>query len=420
MRILHISTLDNVGGAALAAYRLHLGLQHIGEDSSMFVAKKFSDDPKVTIFKPPMDFLSRLHRRLRRDAITHSFEYYEKSRPSGYEQFTDDRNQYSGSILEQLPQCDIINLHWIANFIDYEAFFTNIPQNIPIVWTLHDMNAFTGGCHYDLGCGKYNDNCGACPQLGSNNSKDLSHQIWKHKQNIYEQIEPNRLHIVTPSTWLAKEAKNSILLKRFPISTIPYGLDIDKFAIRDSTSTRDALGIPSDANIILFVAVGLDNKRKGFSLLTQALVGLADIDNLYLISVGNGKPITDNRISHLHLGSIENERLLSLIYALADIFIIPSLQDNLPNTVLEAMACGTSIIGFDVGGIPDMVRPNITGLLVPAEDIDALREAIVELLEDSKKRTKMSHNCRRIIIEEYTMEIQAKNYLELYKKMIHS
>jgi len=313
----------------------------------------------------------------------------------------------------------VINLHWIAKFVDYQAFFSVVPQSTPVVWTLHDMNAFTGGCHYDVGCGKYAMHCGACPQLGSNDPADLAHQVWERKKKIFTNIKSGRLHIVTPSRWLAHEVERSALGKLFPVSTIPNGVDVEDFSPRDRHAARELLGVPPHAKVVLFVADGMDNRRKGFRLLAQALAGADDkVLNLFLISLGRSKSLMDTQLPWLHLGFMDDDRWLSHVYSAADVFVIPSLQDNLPNTVLEAMACGTPVVGFDVGGIPEMVRPGISGLVVPPHDVIALRAAIVGLLRDPARCAEMSENCRRISVENYALEVQARRYVEFYKRIV--
>lgn len=415
MNVLHINTFDQSGGAARAARRLHMGLRRLGHHSSIFVSRRSSNDSTVTAFAPPMDLPSRLGRRMRRGRINRDFARYRASRPAGYEPFRDDRTQHGAGPLSQLPSCDVINVHWIAGFVDYPSFFSQVPKHTPIVWTLHDMNPFTGGCHYDDGCGGFTDRCGACPQLGSNDSDDLSRQIWQRKHRIFDQIDSSRLHIVTPSGWLAAEAERSTLLEHFPISVIPNGLDTHAFSPRDRYIARAALDLPQAADVVLFVAHSLSNRRKGFALLTQALTALADWPNLFLVSVGRGKPAIDSSIPCLHLGHLGNDRLLSLVYSAADLFVIASIQDNLPNTVLESLACGTPVVGFAVGGIPEVVRPGITGLLATPQDVAGVRAAIVELIEDPAERAKMSANCRRVAVEEYGLELQARRYVELYE-----
>ena len=418
MKVLHVNTYDIVGGAARAAYRLHKGLCRLEQESYMLVAERRSEDSSVSNFKPPTDLPSRLRRRFRSKLIDRCFARYRASRPTGYELFSDDRSQYGIDLLKQLPQCDAVNLHWIAGYVDYQSFFAKVPERTPVVWTLHDMNPFTGGCHYDHGCSRYKDKCGACPQLGSNDRNDLSNQIWKRKYKTFKRIPPNKLHIVALNQWMADEVKKSSLLRRFPISIIPNGLDTEVFTPRDSNVARDALEIPREAKVILFIAGSLNNRRKGFDMVLQALAGMSDLPSLFLLTLGSGKPSVEFPIPNLHLGHIANERLLSLVYSAADLFVIPSLQDNLPNTVLESLSCGTPVVGFDVGGIPEMVRSSVTGMLAPPQDVKALQTTIIQLLKDDNRRREMAANCRRIAVEEYSLEVQAQRYVELYEQIL--
>ncbi len=418
MRVLHIGTNETLGGAARAAYRLHTGLRPLGHDSIMLVAHKQSGDPTVEAFTPSVGIARRLRRLLRRGRIARSLERYESSRPAGYEPFSGDRSEHGATLVRQLPSCDVINLHWVAGFVDYRSFFRSIPRGTPVVWTLHDMNPFTGGCHYDDGCGKFAEYCGACPQLGSSAARDLSREIWQRKRRVFQGVPKGGLHIVTPSRWLARQVRRSPLLRDRPVSVIPNGLDTQAFSPRDRRSAREVLGVPPEAKVVLFVAQWTGIRRKGFRLLLEALAGLSSVPNLLLMSLGVGGGSDDIGIPHVHFDRTDDDRLLALVYSAADLFVIPSLQDNLPNTVMEAMSCGTPVVGLDVGGIPDMVRPGTTGSLVPPGDVKALGAAIAGLLEDDPKRREMARNCRRIAVEEYSLEVQARRYVELYERML--
>lgn len=419
MKIVHVNTFDMLGGAARSAYRLHQGLRAIGEDSTMFVRQALVGDPHVTEMHSSRRLLDRARRRFRRHWIERDFQIYRATRPAGCEPFQDCRSLAWFDFLRELPKCDILNLHWVGNsFLDYESFFSTVPATTQVVWTLHDMNAFTGGCHYDAGCRRFTDSCGRCPQLGSNEQRDLSHQIWQRKAKAFSQVDSSRVRFVAPSRWLGEEIGRSSLAGRFPLSVIPYGLDLDDFAPRDRAACRDILGLPLDAKVLLFVADGLNNARKGFALLAAALAALPRDVPYAILSVGRNKPDVAIDVPWIHVGSVNNDRHLSVIYSAADIFIIPSLEDNLPNTVLEAMACGTPVLGSAVGGIPDMIRPGVTGMLVPPRDIKALASAIVQLLGDSGHLREMGANCRRIAIEEYPLDLQARRYSKLYAEAL--
>ncbi|MGH7325978.1 MAG: glycosyltransferase family 4 protein, partial [Candidatus Rokuibacteriota bacterium] len=417
LKIVHVSTYDVTGGAARAAYRLHRHLYGLGHDSSMLVLHRHSDDATVTAFAPPGDVATRVRRRLRRWRIRRGFARYQATRPSGVEKFSDDRSAHGAAVCAQLPRCDVVNLHWVAGFIDYRDFFGSAPDKASLVWRLADMNPFTGGCHYDEHCRGFERRCGACPQLGSHDARDLARRIWDRKWAILERVPRDRLNVVTPSRWLAGEAQRSPILGRFSITTIPNGVDVDSFAPRDRYLARDVLRIPRDARVLLFVADALGNPRKGFPALAEAIEGLRKVEGLLLLSVGRGEPPREIGVPHLQLGHITNDRLLSLVYSAADVCAIPSRHDNFPSAVLESLACGTPVVGFAVGGIPEMVRTGATGWLVPPGNVAAFRDAIAQLLEDRVARDEMAVKCRRRAVEEYRLETQAGRYVELYRRM---
>ncbi|MCS3754375.1 glycosyltransferase involved in cell wall biosynthesis [Salinibacter ruber] len=380
----------------------------------MYVRSKHGDDGSVKEFQPSHDLWTRIRRRWRRERIQRAFARYDETRPDGLEPFTDDRTEYAGRIFDQMPTADIINLHWIRGFVDLQAFFERV--SVPVVWTLHDMNAFTGGCHYNVGCEKYTAACGACPQLESDNETDLSRNIWERKKEAFSRVDPEQLHIVCPSKWLAKKARSSTLLESFPVTVIPYGLDTDRFAPRPQEAVRTALSLPHDRPVVLFVADTATRQRKGFDLLSDAL---SDLKDPLLLSVGSGKPSLDNSGRHIHLGRLSSDRLLSAVYSAADVFVIPSLQDNLPNTVLESMACGTPVVGFNAGGIPDMVRPNETGWLAEVGSVRSLRQTLDTALSDDEARQRMSQRCRDVVETEYIIDVQAQRYCNLYRCILN-
>ena len=289
MKVLHIATSDITGGAARAAYRLHKGLLTKNVNSKMLVRNKRSDDPFVRQFHPSMDFKTRLFRRSRQENINKNYMRYDKKKPAGLEYFSDSRSLYNEPVLRHVGNIDVINLHWIAEFIDYQSFFKSLTANTPVVWTLHDMNPFTGGCHYTGPCRRFEEKCGACPQLGSSSKKDLSRSIWNDKQEAFSYLDSMPLHIVTPSRWLSEQAKASALFGQFPSSVIPNGLDTEVFQPRDTSEFRNALGIPADASIVGFVADSTTNIRKGFHYLKVVLESLDD-KNIYLLSVGGITP----------------------------------------------------------------------------------------------------------------------------------
>jgi glycosyltransferase involved in cell wall biosynthesis len=417
MRIVHINTFDYVNGASRAAYRLHDGLRRLGQDSGMYVLSKVTNDLAVKSYKQRNDFMSKLVRTVRRLHLRHATLRYDKTAPPNRTFFSDDRTIYKDAC-EQIPKSDLIQLHWVTDFIDFKKFFAWLPSDMPLVWTLHDMANFTGGCCNDIGCGKFIQECGACPQLGSLNQLDLSRQVWQRKRGYYAALNRDQVHVVTPSRWLAEEVKRSPLLARFHRSVIPYALDTEIFQPRNRSVAREVLGIPQDAPVVLFVSSDVNSHLKGSQFLTQALAGIDDRSKLFLLSVGQGTSANFQKLRHAHFQNVQNDRLLSFIYSAADVFVAPSLGDNLPNTVLESIACGTPAIAFSIGGMPDLIRPGVTGLLATPGDSADLRAAIVRLLGDNDMRAEMSAHCRQVAIAEYDLSVQARRYLKLYEEML--
>jgi glycosyltransferase involved in cell wall biosynthesis len=418
VKTLHISTADSGGGASRSAYRLHHGLRRSGQDSRMYVLDKYTNDPWVTRYQSSRGRTDWIARNARRLWLTFSYRRYAKTSPPEQTFFSEDRTPFYADTCRQMPETELINLHWVAGFLDLGAFFKWLPVGTPLVWTLHDMSSFTGGCSQDMACGKFTQQCGACPQLGSSDEADLTRDVWRRKQKYYSGLHPERCHIVTPSRWLGEEVKRSPLFSRFPRSVIPYGLDLEVFKPRDRRFSREVLGIPQDAKVILFVSNGLHTHLKGFKHLVGALESMESPNGIFLLCLGFGSSPAFERFPHAHIPSMTNDRSLSMVYSAADVFVLPSLADNLPNTMLEALACGTPVVGFATGGIPDGVRPGVTGLLAKTGDSAELRTAILEMLSNDVKRAEMSANCRRIALTEYDLGLQTSRYVELYSEML--
>lgn len=417
MRIVHVSANQD-GGAGRAATRLHRGLRQIGHDSIFFVRDLAEAGEGIVAFDGRAGLFTRMLRNARRRRIEADFAPYRKKRIEGQEFFSDDRGVLGGELQRQLPAADVVNLHWVAGFADYTDFLSQIPARTPVVWTLHDMNPFTGGCHYDRGCGRFAGACGACPELNSEEQEDLSRSIWERKKKAIAGVPRGRLQIVTDSHWLASQAKRSSLFQELPVTAIHYSLDVETFAPRERAAARSVLGLRANARVILFVADHPKISRKGFAVLAEAFAMLSGGPELLLLSMGRSKPELPKRFAHLHLGYVTDDRFQAVIYSAADVFVIPSLQEAFGQTALEAMACGTPVVGSDAGGIPEIVREGATGLLFPAGDAKALAAALERILGDDGLREGAARECRRVALEEYSLEIQARRYVKLYEEMV--
>jgi glycosyltransferase involved in cell wall biosynthesis len=217
---------------------------------------------------------------------------------------------------------------------------------------------------------------------------------------------------------LGREARKSSLLGRFPVTVIPYGIDIDKFQPRDKRAVRDNYRIPMKARVILFVADWASEKRKGMDLLREAVQGMENDENLYFLAIGRGASTTGFGPRAIGIDYVRDDAALSLIYSTADALVVPSRQDNLPNTAIEALACGTPTIAFAVGGLPEIIRDGETGILVPEGDVGALRRAILNVSHSPGWRAHMAESCRRRALAEYTLEMQARRYVGLYQSVL--
>ena len=416
MKIASLSTFDNQGGAARAAYRLHQGLNQIDVESWILCQSKFSQDPKVMGAKTSSGIeQAKTGLRLTLDQLPLK-RYKRKSKqlfsPHWLPSDIGDR------VARLNP--DLLNLHWTsAGYLKIEAL-AKFKQ--PLVWTLHDMWSFTGGCHYNEDCDKYTANCGACPILGSNKEADLSRQIWQRKHKSWQDLN---LTIVTPSRWLGDCAKSSSLFGDRRVEVIPYGLDLETYRPIDRATARKLLKLPQDKQLVLFLSLNAtSDRRKGFQLLQPALQQLSQSgqNELELMVVGASQPENPPELGFKahYLGIMRDALTLALAYSAADVFVAPSIQDNLPNTVLEAIACGTPCVAFKIGGMPDMIEHQANGYLASPFETEDLARGIGWVLEDGDRLQNLSTFARSKAEREFALEIQARRYQTLYREILAS
>jgi glycosyltransferase involved in cell wall biosynthesis len=420
VKAIHLATMDR-GGAFIAARRLHEGLRRVAVNSSIIVAQKGSGAADVEAIEfTDRSLLGRLRRRV--DAARYAREQsaYAKAAPARNAHITDDRVPGAYVLNKTLPQADIYHLHWVNGFVDPRHFFAGLPAATPLVWTLHDMNPFTGGCHYSFDCSRYTRTCGSCPQLGSLATADLSARSHARKASAYLTLSPTTTRLVTPSKWLGIETARSSLMGRFGIEVIPNGIDTDVFAPRSGAAAREVFSIPADDFVVVFAADRVGLYLKGLDLLREALAQLNVGRPVTLATIGDDGEVSDASRRTVGLGRIDNERIMSFALSVADLFVLPTRSDNLPNVILEAMACGIPVVSFAVGGIPDMVRNGRTGLLAPPENVTALRGAIETILSDDELRLRMSSESRKIAVKEYALEVPARRHKILYEKLIEA
>jgi glycosyltransferase involved in cell wall biosynthesis len=411
MKVLMLNTFDETGGAARAATRLLRGVRQQGIEANLLVQFKTGSAAEVICSSNP---LRKLARRLKLFLGMLPVRRY-PNRPE---------NNFSAALLpDSLPATvagidpDIIHLHWLgASFAQVETLGK---LSKPLLWTLHDSWAFTGGCHVPFGCSRYRERCGACPVLGSSSEHDLSRRVWERKEKAWGGLD---LTVVTPSRWLAECARSSSLFHDKRIEVIPNGLETAIFQPRPREEARRALGLPQGKKIILFGAVqGTADPNKGFQLLREALRKLGrESYNLLAVVFGTDQAATmpDLGLPLRSLGRINDDQRLSSLYAAADVFVAPSLLENLPNTVMEAMACGTPCVAFRQGGVPDLIEHQVSGYLAVPYEVSDLAQGIAWILKDGERRAGLSSRARQKVRQDFELGRVAGSYAALYRKIL--
>ncbi|MEA5487295.1 MULTISPECIES: glycosyltransferase family 4 protein [Pseudanabaena] len=404
MKILHVNQSDISGGAAIAGFRLHQGLLAQGIDSRMLVGTVKTDSDRIASIPRKPRFENQLNRLTRYSGLNYI---------NLFSSFNIPKHKF-------YQDADLLNFHNLhTGYFNYLAIPT-LTKTKPAVFTLHDMWSFTGHCAYSYDCDRWELGCGKCPHPDTYPAiyRDSTRIEWKLKDWSYSK---SNLVIVTPSNWLTEQAKKS-MLKGFPIHQIPYGIDTNAYLPVDRLLCKSILDIPSNKRVLLFGADSLKDTRKGGDLLLKTLQQLPQFlkSETVLLTFGNGSETITSELGMrtINLGYIYSDRLKSIAYSASDLFVFPTRADNLPLVLQESMACGTPMVSFDIGGVPDLVRHMFTGYLAKPEDAKDFCKGIVMLLEDEQLRQTMSANCRAIALAEYSLELQAKRYIDLYKKIL--
>jgi glycosyltransferase involved in cell wall biosynthesis len=424
MKILLINTYD-WGGAAKSCKRLHLGLELKDIDSKILLKIKQNNWPKSSAFLHPSLKLStpqkvkyKLKRILKELNIYASKQQRDvgqdflSNRDQGLELFSFPNSDVDITQSELYKKADIVNLHWVANFLDYQSFFRKNTK--PVVWTLHDMNPFSGGEHYLEEYLGIDESGFPIRREWSKEEEKVERKIIEIKKQVMSYVD--NLTIVAPSEWLADKARNSEVFKGKPVLCIHNGVNSKIYSPRDQGFSRDLLNIPKGKKIILFVADSISDNRKGFKYLKRAFQQLTNT-NIILCAIGKKNSELNSIDNIFELGPIYDDRLMSIAYSAADVFVIPSLMDNLPNTVLESLMCGTPVIGFPVGGIPEMIQDGENGFLTEEISVESLKSTLSKFLmtENNFDRRSIRENA----VKKYDQLIQATNYIELFKNIFY-
>jgi glycosyltransferase involved in cell wall biosynthesis len=410
MKIVALNETDIRGGAARASYRLHQGLQSLGVESQLLVREKLTQDPTVTALRSPW---TKLGPRMNRLAY---FPYRRRRTDLFCSQWFPDR--IAPAIHRLAP--DLIQLHWITNgFLRIETL-ARLAR--PLVWTLHDLWPFTGGCHYpvaleaDVFCDRYSQGCGKCPALGSRHLSDLSAHTWQRKAQAWKNLD---LHLVAPSQWLAQIAQAHPVLGRYPVHSIPLGLNLDRFTPHSPAQARQQLNLPPNTFLIGFGALGgVEDPRKGFDLLSKAL-GLLQGEgrSIALVVLGSDQAPADLPYPVYPLGVIRRDEDLAMAYSALDVMVVPSRQETFGQMVSESLACGTPVVAFKAHAMPDLIRHQQHGYLAQAFDSQDLAQGLEWMMASGGRSAQLRQAARQHALQHFSETLQAERYLDLYRRI---
>lgn len=408
MKILHFNTSDS-GGAAQGSWRIHQALCLAGMDS--LYAVKYSSDrskahAKIIIPQDTRGF------RFKKKIFSKALDRLYKNENHIYFTYNILANSFYSFIKNISP--DIIHFHWIADgFISLHAMREIASLDIPVVWTIRDSWAMTGGCHFFSDCQEWQSGCKYC-RLFKIPQCSLARYQWEQKKIAYLNISP---HLISLSKQFIMYINQSPLLNKYPCSIISNTIDTKIFRPIPQNIARQILNIPSESNYILFSAIDTDDYRKGYDLLQNALSKITS-HNVHCLVLGQASQQEYNKFPTHYLGYMHDQLSLAIIYSAADIFVCPSREESFSNTTLEALACGTPVVAFPVGAISEMVSHKNNGVLIPPYDTEKFAFGIDYLLKNEDIRKKMSIAAREKVTSTYSYPIIAKKHIDLYNNIL--
>lgn len=412
MNISILTTSSNSGGAAIAAHRLMNALNRSGEvEAKMLVRDNKCHDKNVLTIGNSL--CNKLKFAFERGLI---WSWNRFSRNNLF-QVSIANTGYDVTKAEAFNNVDIIHIHWTQQgFLSLNDMKKIFSSGKPVVWTMHDMWACTGICHHSEECEKFMSHCHSCQYLTASNGKDLSYRIFERKKRLYQNSD---FTVVACSRWLQGKAQSSALLKGKRIVCIPNPIDDKLFSPLPEEEARKELGLPLNAKLVLFASQKVTDKRKGIDYLVAAAKILKEkgTDMEFVIMGGKSDDVTSILPFKCHsLGYIDSEEKAAKVYNACNLFVTPSLMENLPNTIMEAMACGTPCVGFNIGGIPEMIDHKTNGYVAEYKSASDLAEGISWVIENSEYK-KISQVARDKVLKEYSEKTVAQKFVDLYKSI---
>lgn len=416
MRVLIVNTSERTGGAAVAANRLMDALNNNGEKASMLVRDKSTGS--VTVSALGHGRLNRWRFLWERWCIFCHLHFSRKHL------FDIDTGGCGTDItsLREFKEADIIHLNWVnQGMLSLKDIKKVLDSGKPVVWTMHDMWPATAVCHITLDCRKYLRECSKCPLLpGVTLCGDLARRVWLRKKRLLQ--NKNSICFVACSRWLAGEARRSVLLAGQKVASVPNPIDTRVFCPGDKAAARRLAGLPQDKRLIFFVAQRVTNANKGISYLIEACDMLAAqhpemLSDTGIVILGGDAGDFEGRFRFpvYPLGYISDTQKIVTVYNSVDLFVTPSLSENLPNTIMEAMACGVPCVGFNVGGIPEMIDHGKNGYVAAYRDAADLAKGIYYVLDGSDRR-ELARNAVSKVSTCYSQQVVAMRYIEIYNQ----
>lgn len=415
MRVLIVNTSEKTGGAAVAANRLMEALNNNGVKAKMLVADKQTGN--INVVGLPRAWWFRLCFVWERLCIFFHL-HFSKARL-----FELDMANVGTDIttLPEFREADVIHLSWInQGMLSLQGLHRIVESGKPVVWTMHDLWPVSSVCHYARECERFKTGCGHCPLLPHGGSEgDLSHRVYRRKERVYGQ---SNIHFVTCSRWLGEQARQSPLVAGLHVWSIPNPIDTRVFCPKDRVEARRRLGLPTDKRIVLFVSQRVTMERKGMAYFVEAVRRLLDDhpqmarDTAVAVLGGHAEEVTGRlALPSFPLGYVADEQRMVDAYNAADVFVLPSLEDNLPNTIMESMACGVPCVGFDVGGIPEMIDHGQNGYIAAYADAADLARGIRWVLDEADGPS-LSRQALHKVQSHYSQQAVALRYTEVYNR----
>lgn len=420
VKVAHLNT-NMYGGAAIVARRIHRALLQAKVTSGLFTKYGLTADEPHHYYIKDAHIINFMRRRFSSSRLfgiakfvkDMALDRHLRGRPKGFELFSPLDDLKVPQQFDLLAGYDVIHLHWINNLVGISPLLERF-HNKRFIWTLHDMNPITGGCHHSDQCMKFVSGCHVCPQLKNTIDETYSHKIYRYKQAALSRIKTNQMFIVAPSHWLSELSQASAITGRFKHFVIPNpSFDVTP-VILDKISTRVKLGLPLDKNIVLFSADNLNNPRKGIDTIFRAMDLIKNKNEILFVGIGNGAGNATS-INIKYTGHIEDANLLASYYSSADLFVTASKAENSPLVVIEALTCGTPVVASSVGGIPELVTKKDGLLFSSGDSIDLSAKIELALLGSSFNREQIA----AAATEKYHPSKVAANYLQLYSKLLN-